>query len=357
MSIFTSETTPAAFKELLAGIKPNAKQPFGKIRPWAWWVEITRGCNLRCGHCATRLFEPGKYEFMSMETWVQLIEIIREVAPYSRLEIGNAGEPTLNPLMPDFLLKAREMCPTLQLMTYSNGTTLLDGSVTYKTLFDAGLNMFYVNTYGPREKHIALAKESGYTFYEQCKKPKDVVNVFQYQKDLGTHVIMLADHPGNWPKRKVNRGAFSTFFNHLDWEAAVKFGLKPVTEAPARRCDQPSKYVNIYFDGAYTFCCFDFFREIAGTLGNVSEGLDGFWRFWLGKYMQDVRYRLHLKNRASHSMCSKCGFCSIRCDMPTWPSTLYEHYWTGNEWLKNKGPFLEVKQPEIPLAKIHNTFF
>lgn len=331
-TIFYGESTPKVFQ---AAVPLTRKRKIlGRLRPWAWWTEIVRGCNLRCGFCATRLFPKGKFEFTTMETWKQTIGIIRDVAPHSRMEIGNAGEPTLHPKLLDFLALAKATCRPTQLMLYTNGTTLIDGTLTYRDLFSAGLNMVCVDMYAPKESHLALAKESGYLVVDRDKKADNDINIFEYQNDPDVHAILLSSHPGNWPKRKIKRGARSTFFNNLDWDAAAKYGMKPVVEAPVRRCDLPSKFPTIYHDGAYTFCCFDFMREIAGTLGNVSDGLEGFFKYWLGEYMQNTRRLLHEKNRAAHPMCRRCAFVSIRADIPWWQPELLNHYWTGTTWVE-----------------------
>lgn len=336
--LFNSTSTPDEYRELLPGIKKDKRKSLGRIKPWAWWAEVTRGCNLRCSFCAVRLFPNGELNFMSMDTWESLIGIISIVSPMCRLELGMAGEPTLNPNLLGMFRLARERCPGIQLMMYTNGTTLMDGRTTYQDLFGAGLNMIFMDTYHPRERHIELARESGFTWFEQGNRPGDIPNIFSYLGDRSTHLIQLSDHPGNWPKRKVSGGRFSTYFNHLDWAAAASYGLRPVTNPPKRRCDLPSKFPSVCWDGSWSFCCFDFMREVAGTLGNVSEGVGSFFRFWFGRYMQDVRRRLYLKDRASHHMCSRCAFTSIRCDIPWWPPGLLNDWYDGVGWKRFDGP-------------------
>jgi hypothetical protein len=128
-------------------------------------------------------------------------------------------------------------------------------------------------------------------------------------------------------------GRISNFFNNLDWTIAEKYGLKFVTNSPQRCCDQSAKYPNICWDEAYTFCCFDFMREVAGTIGNINEGIDEFFRYWLGQYMQDCRHKLHQKNRAEHDMCKRCSFDSGRGDIRVWHESLLNDYWNGKEWI------------------------
>lgn len=330
--IFNSESTPSAINSYYKKMLLDGKKSIGRFRPWAFWTELVRGCNLSCGHCATRLFPKGEYKFMSEETWVQMLTIINKVAPYSRLEIGNAGEPTLHPRFTDFMKIGRKIAPHVQFMTFTNGTQLLSGKVSYNNLFEAGLNMIFVDMYAPKEKHLKLAKKSIAEVVEQDNKKEGDSNVFKYYGNPNKHVIMLAQAPHQWPEKKVKRGAYSTFQNNLDWEEAKKFGLEPVIDAPNRRCDLPTKFPTIYYDGSYSFCCFDFMREKAGQLGNVSEGIDGFFEYWFGEYMQDMRLRLHNKDRKSHEMCSKCAFVSIRADIAWWSEDLLKNYWTGKEW-------------------------
>jgi organic radical activating enzyme len=308
------------------------RRPLGKFNPWAWWVEIVRGCNLSCYHCPTRLFPKGYREFMSEETWVALLELIQEVTPHTRLEFGNAGEPTLHPQFLKFLKIAREICPHLQILTYTNGTQIVSKKLTYKDMFDAGLNMVFLDMYAPLSVHSKIAEESGYYWYYQDNKPKDAINVFRYQNDPDAHVIMLAENPHNWSNRKKGRGYLQTFFNDLDWKEAKKYGMKPVTEPPTRRCDLPNKFINVNFDGTYIFCCFDYMRHTVDKFGNVKNGLEDFINFWLGEYMQKTRKLLHYKNRINHPYCSKCCFTSIRCDIPYWPEDMYEQYWNGKTW-------------------------
>lgn len=317
-------------------IYKDKKRPMGKFNPWAWWVEIVRGCNLRCDFCPTRLFKKGYLEYMKKDVWVSLLKTIQQVTPRSRLEFCNAGEPTLHPDLIEYISIAREICPNLQLLTYTNGTQLINGNLTYKELFEAGLNMIFLDMYSPFKVHKKLAEKSGYYWFYQDNKPDDAPNIFQYQNDPEIHVIMLAENPYNWSKRKLGRGYLQTFFNDLDWPAASKFGMVPVKKAPSRRCDLPSKFININYDGTFGFCCFDYMRHSIDKFGNIKGGVDSFLQFWLGKYMQKTRKILFNKERNKHRYCSKCRFTSIRCDIPYWEEARLNEYYDGETMRKIK---------------------
>ena len=72
-------------KEIINSILKEPKRPLGKLNPWAWWVEVTRGCNLDCAFCATRLFPKDEMLFMEKNTWITVLKIIQEITQYSRL--------------------------------------------------------------------------------------------------------------------------------------------------------------------------------------------------------------------------------------------------------------------------------
>lgn len=321
-------------KKAIQRLNQNSKRPLGKYNPWAWWVEIVRGCNLRCDFCPTRLFPKDEIHYMDKTTWVSLLKVIQQVTPYSRLELCNAGEPTLHPQILEFLAIARQICPNLQILTYTNGTQITNGNLTYKKLFKAGLNMVFVDMYKSFEVHRKFAEGSGYYWFHQDRKPDNAPNIFQFQNEPDMHIIMLAENPYNWSKRKLGRGYLQTFFNDLDWKAAAKFGMTPVITPPIRRCDLPNKFVNVNYDGTFVFCCFDYMRHTVNKFGNIKNGLEDFFLFWLGKYMQTTRNQLYNKDRLSHEFCSKCRFTSIRCDIPYWDLELLKDYWNGKRWFK-----------------------
>lgn len=329
-AMLTSESNQQIHTKLLAAT--NSKKPLGKFHPWAYWVELVRGCNLSCWHCATRLLPRGEYHYMTRANWISFLRIVQEATPYNRIEFANAGEPSLHPNLIEFITLAREIVPHTQIQLITNGTTLISGAVKYKELFDAGLNSAYVDMYAPLEKHIKLASESGYPFYEKDKCLKDMPNAYTYLDNPDLKIIFLVNNPGNWTQQRYSTGKLHTYLNKLDWQVANKHGVYPVVNPPARRCDQPFKFVSLFYDGSYSFCCNDFLQQVGTKLGNVADGIEGFLKYWLGPYMQYTRKLLYNKDRKSHELCSKCSYITSRCDIPWWEPELLEQYWTGNEW-------------------------
>lgn len=279
---------------------------------------------------------------MSEDIWVNLWKIIRAVTPRCRVEMANAGEPTLHPDMLNYLRIARRLSPDSQIQITTNGTMLSSGKMAHAQLSRAGANIVYVDMYAPKEKHIKLAEESGIPFYEYYSKPANAPGAWTYHGPE-TRLIVLMEQPANWPDKRKKLGRLGTMLNHLDWEAAKPFGLTPVEAPLRRRCSQPFKYVSVHCDGSYELCCQDFFGETAGKLGNVSEGVEGFKKFWFGEMMQRTRRGLHLAPELGRPApyCSRCGITFSKCDFKMWPDGALEHYYDGSGWIKIDGGIRE----------------
>lgn len=320
----------------LAVIFPKIKlqkmiKPLGPTSPWVWVIEPTHGCNLSCGHCSCRLDKKGIYHFMSEDTWVKTWKIISQVTPTCRVDLCLGGEPTLNKNIPEFLTIARKISPLSQIQITTNGTKLMDGSVNYKQLLESGANIIYTDMYGPRDRFIQMAKDSGFPWYEYYNAPEKAPSPWKY---TGPEVklIVLQEQPENWPQSRFRAGMLGTWYNNLDWTAAKRFGLSPVTKPLVRRCNQPFLFANVDSRGNYLLCCQDNVGETSGMFGSVNDGVDGFKCFWYGKKIQTIRRRLRQKNRTDTSQCSRCCVTFSRCDIKHWTDTEVSTWWDGRSW-------------------------
>ena len=318
-------------------------KPLGSTTPWAWAIETTFGCNLKCWHCSCRIMENhtnpekrGQYNFMTLDTWTNLFEIINKVAPTTRIDLCLAGEPTLHPDLVKFMNVAREISPFSQIQITTNGTQIFKGRYSYKELLEAGANIIYTDMYNSRKKLIKLAEDSGYYWYEYYKKPENALSPWTYHNP-DIKMIILQENPSNWPASRRRAGLLGTWYNHLDWEVAAKFGITPVVEAPHRRCNQPYIYVPVDYKGEYLLCCQDNWHESGGLFGSVNEnGVEGFKDYWYGEKMQTIRNRLRDKNRRDTSFCSKCNITFSRCDYKYWKNeegeAILKNYYNNSEW-------------------------
>lgn len=309
------------------------QKTFGHMTPYCWVLEVTHGCNLRCGHCNCALDPvPKTYRFMPLETAECAAQIIAAVNPTSRLDICGGGEPTLNPDLVEIIRLIRKIVPKLQIQVTTNGTMLTKGRISYGEILNAGANFVYTDMYAPRSTFHRLANESGFSWYEYYAAPKDAPSPWTYHGKPDLRSIVLQENPSNWPRSRKSANLLGTWFNHLDWDAAKKFGLSPCFEPPARRCNQPFVYTMIDAGGNYVLCGQDNVGETSGQLGNVSEGFEGFKRFWFSAFMQMVRKNLRVKNRAGNPQCCRCSVTFSRCDYELWNDADFDRYYTHDGW-------------------------
>lgn len=318
-------------------MKMKKIKPLGSTSPWVLSLEPVHGCNLRCGHCSHALDAPNApYKFMSESTWRSAWDIAANLFPMTRADLCISGEPTLHPDLPRFLSIARSISPMSQIQITTNGTMLRKKRYSIRELIEAGANIVYIDMYGPHEEFVAMARESGFPWYEYYAKPSGMPSPWNYiGPDL--RLVVLQEQPENWPPSRYRAGLLGTWYNHLDWKAAARFGLHPVTKPISRRCNQPFLYVTINSDGDYLLCCQDNWSETAGEFGNVSQGIDGFLDYWYGEKMQTVRRRLRDKNRAGTSQCSRCSWTASRCDFRHWTDGQVSHYRSGSKWIPFDG--------------------
>lgn len=311
---------------------------FGNQTPHVWSIEVVHGCNLRCGHCSEALNIENKLIKMDETTWLNAWNIIKSVCGARRVDLCVTGEPTLHDDLLAFLSIARKICPYSQIQITTNGTQIYRGKYSYKELLDAGANIIYVDTYDPVEEHKELAIASGYPVYEYYKNDirNKSFNPWFYQ---GPHIkaIVLQLPPDKWPKSRFRAGLLGTWYNHLDWEKAKKYGLKKVEKPLSRRCNQPFLYATIAATGEYLLCCQDGVLETAGKFGSVNEkGIEGFKEFWFSEYMQFVRKNLREKNRGAMLYCSRCCVTWSRCDFKHWTDEQVNIYYKNKQWYELK---------------------
>jgi len=239
---------PKQLTEYIGTIGVNKKRPLGKYSPTYWMIEPTHGCNLACDCCSIRLFPKNEYKFMSLNTWKETMKIIKRTTPYTRVDLAQAGEPTLNPNLIEMLKIGREISPNSFFEIITNGTMLTKSKITYKDLFEAGANLVFVDMYSPKEVHYELAKKSGYDWYDRMIRPITGYSAWNYHNDMSIKQIVLTNNPLDWNKSKKREGILSNNLNDLDWKAAEKMGIKKVIKAPNRRCSQPFRAVNVGYD-------------------------------------------------------------------------------------------------------------
>ena len=268
------------------------------------YLEITNTCNLDCTFCHKTVRQKA---FMTKEQFAAILEKIRGKAKYLYMHL--MGEPTLHPLLPDFVEKAREngFLPAIT----TNGSLLkktgaqLLAAHPYKisiSLHAPGANAAF-SADGYLDSCVDFAKraaESG-TFVALR-----LWNLGTDKDNSGTILHLHNAFPGEW--RDLRGGSSQRLCERVFLEWAEQFDW-PDTEAPEADanadmfCYGLRDQIGILVDGTVVPCCLDADANLA--LGNIFDtDLDAI----LSSERARKIYDGFTRRRATESFCRKCGY-------------------------------------------------
>ena len=210
-------------------------------------IETSSLCDRKCPYCPAK--DQGKHRpvgLMDMDTFDAALRWVRHFSvkgTQRELNLFGVGEPTLNPLLPEMIAKARAIMPLrLPVHINTNGhwidtsTTLItEAEMDYaKKLKTAGID------------HIDI---TGHDAFRTAK----AIRIFQAMGICGNLSFDYITQPNNWA-------------GQVDW-------FKPVYNAGP--CPWLGRgQVMVMSDGSITRCCIDAFGT--GIMGTVYDQVDAF---------------------------------------------------------------------------------
>ncbi len=270
------------------------------------YLEITNVCNLSCSFCHKTKRER---RLMSAEEFDKLTDRLRGKIQYLYFHL--MGEPTLHPLLPDFIRSAREK-GFLPIIT-TNGSLLGECG---GAIIDAQPYKVSISLHAPAG-NLAFADKA---YLENCISfAKNAAAKGTYIAlrlwNLGTEEAQAnketllrlreafpeewADVRGGAGKRLATR-IFLEYAEHFDW---------PDMSAPAIEKDADlfcyglRDQVGILVDGSVVPCCLDAEGEI--TLGNLFENeIDDILDLPRARAIYDG----FTSRRACEDLCLRCGY-------------------------------------------------
>ncbi|WP_187276321.1 radical SAM protein [Parahaliea maris] len=245
-------------------------------------VELTNRCNALCSFCPRD--ETPDQGFMSMETFVQVIERVKELESIPRISFTGQGESTLHPDLVAFVRYAKSQGVIVQMT--SNGSLLDDARA--RALLDAGLDgiCFSISDMGEDYELVYnLDFERTHSnvlhFLELAKQVEDrqievmlsIVRhdlnrdkfdeMSQYWQGKGITTILPFDQ--NNRGGACDNGHYFTESDRFTVEAR-----QIMAEArTSTLCSAPFYFIFIGWSGQYYICCSDY-RKIS-PLGSVFD--------------------------------------------------------------------------------------
>lgn len=276
-------------------------------------IELTEGCNLRCGMCGIQGIREkagGPYKFMEVVTADKLGRLVAAAKWNSKIEMAMRGEPLMNPQAAEIIATLRSHLPCNQIMMTSNGTPLLrsPGAVeNAMTLFDAGLNVLAIDC------------------YRESAKVEAQLRVAIHDGTFTARNVKAFDYPCPENESPYNRYPVKqrTLFLIEDFEKAsmegIKVGVKkasnhcgaglpPNLEPIAKRCARPFREMAFRHDGQVALCCNDW--RGAYHIGSYEKAKD-ILDLWDGPALHAARVLLYASDR-DFSPCDRCDNISYR---------------------------------------------
>lgn len=275
--------------------------------PFCVQIELTEGCNLRCGPCGLQGIRAPKdmtYKYMAEETLRATMRGIVKAGWNPRCEFAMHGNPTLHPDYVGMIKAAREEAPRLQLMMTDNGSGLLGkpGAVANITaLFDAGLNVLALDDYTGIQfvPKIRVAIEDALPpEIKQYEYPRDADgNPHRRHNVRRTKMLSFI-----MDLEKASKGTHAVITNHAGC------GLKPLDAPLEERCAKPFRELGVRWDGSIAACCNDWRGYY--KCGNVNETpIDEIWN---GPGFGAAREILYAGRRKDIAVCSGCDYHTYR---------------------------------------------
>lgn len=273
--------------------------------PYAVQVELTEGCNLRCGFCALNGIrgKENNFKFADRAMIKSLFKQMSKLGWNPRVEFAMHGEPTMHPEYHELIKTARQAAPRLQLMMTSNGGGLLKAPGARENimaLFDAGLNVLALDDY----EGIRICEK---VRSKLADEPIDGVKIYEYptDKDGNPHarrslasksIILIQDIS------QATKGTHSNLTNQGGTAAP------PDKSMHGKRCAKPFRELSVRWDGNVAICCDDW-RGVYKCGNVVTDGLEEVWN---GAPFRAARRFLYQGDRAGLNPCKGCNVRSYR---------------------------------------------
>lgn len=237
-------------------------------------VNTTELCNRKCVFCPR--FDKDVYPNRNLNMTVETAELIGKnlsINNYKgKISFSGFSENFINKKFVDIVAKLREYLPDSLFECNTNGDFLTEDYG--RRLYDAGLNLLYINLYDG---------------IDQIEKFDKIMKPFDREKYKYRAHYSQADYGLNIN----NRGGSITWLG-MDEQSVEELKGKP--------CHYPFYKMFVDWNGDVIFCSNDWQKEI--IVGNMTK--QTLEEVWLGDKLNEERKRL-IKGDRSKSPCNKCS--------------------------------------------------
>lgn len=252
-------------------------------------IETRSKCNGVCNFCpASAVIDSRQDEYMHDQLINKIIEELSSLDFSNRISFYNNNEPFLDSRIYELVRLAREKLPKAYLELKSNGKLLSTDKII--RIFNAGLDMLYINDYGDGKTHSKNIQSilAELNKIRRFKGHFDGGNYFsRIQINLRKSDAILGTKGGTSPNKSMGTGY-----------------LKKV-------CFRPFEMMTINPRGDVSICSNDF--HYAMKTGNITNAT--LMSLWNSKEWNNLRHSLLKGERNCTDSCSKCDYVGVTQEM------------------------------------------
>ena len=315
--------------------KKNLEEMVPLKTPISCHVDVSSLCNYKCSFCfqadTKGMKEVGlKRGFMDLEMFKTIVDQFSEFPDkIKKLKIGNHGEPTMHPRLPEMIKYARNSQTADIIEMFTNGSKLTPK--LNSELVQSGLQRINISLEGlSNERYLQVAGVKQ-DFLEIVKGVKDL---FRQKQEAGSDLIIyvkVADQTHSlkgdtkemyFLSESEKNYFYETFSAHCD-EIFVE---KIVPQWPETQADKQNEitetgmygqkisdwkevcpfvfmYLHFNCDGTVSPCTLDWPRKV--TIGNVK--VQSVKQIWDGIQLRELQVAMLMKKRKCVTFCGSCA--------------------------------------------------
>ncbi len=297
--------------------------------PFSVHIDVCSVCNFKCTFCFQHdkkgMQKSGvKWGMMDIEIFKRTVDDLKKFPrKIKKVKIGNHGEPTLHPDLPEMIKYIRDSDVTDIVELFTNGSKL-EPDLNQK-LVDSGLQRMNISVEGLTEESYKLVADYKINYQEFLANIKDL---YERKDDSLSLYIKVVDHavlktePGRptIDLTKEQKDYFYNTFGEISDEMSVEnivpqwaetdqndlsdigmYGQK--IENLKKVCPFPFMYLHINSDGTVAGCTLDWARKVLVGDVNMTTLID----VWNGEQMKHLRMRMLKGERDQIPMCDTCN--------------------------------------------------
>lgn len=254
---------------------------FGPRRAPEWpdqiLLETASRCNNTCAFCPVNAHEdPRAFALMPDEMIDRILAELGAAGYAGRIALYNNNEPLMDRRLEDICGRVRHAVPRAKVVLFTNGLVLTPDR--YRRLFEAGLDILYINNYDDQLRPI--------------RRVRDLMDWLAADPDP-----KLA----GYARRTVLRMRLKTEVLHNRGGQAPNRRDRTI-DLGNLSCWRPFSQLAVLYDGRVAVCCSDPFGT--NTVGDL--GIQSVAEIWRGARLEEARRALSTTGRAALEPCRGC---------------------------------------------------